>query len=131
MPRQKKAKKAGRPPLPKGHAKAGTLRVRVTPEELRTIEAEAKNRKQTVSEWIREVVMGRNVKTWYAFCPDNLHIALFEKPPGQKNFCLGCRGIRELHGVAEGYVSKDEADNGLAHSEPLSNPDSPIPPKRL
>jgi predicted HicB family RNase H-like nuclease len=53
MPRPKKAKKAGRPPLPKGEAKQGTLRVRVTPEELRAIEAKAKTAKQSVSEWIR------------------------------------------------------------------------------
>jgi predicted HicB family RNase H-like nuclease len=59
MPTQrklKKAGKAGRPPLPKGHAKAGTLRVRVTPDELRAIEAAAKGKKQSVSEWIRDVV---------------------------------------------------------------------------
>jgi predicted HicB family RNase H-like nuclease len=55
MPRQK-PKKAGRPPLPKGHAKAGTLRVRVTPEELRAIEGVAKGKKQTVSEWIRSTL---------------------------------------------------------------------------
>ncbi len=55
MARQK-TKKAGRPPLPKGHAKAGTLRVRVTPEELRSIEDIAKNKKQTVSEWIRSTL---------------------------------------------------------------------------
>ena len=53
MPRPKKIKKAGRPPLPKGEAKAGTLRVRVTPEELRGIESRAKAKNQTVSEWIR------------------------------------------------------------------------------
>jgi predicted HicB family RNase H-like nuclease len=56
MPNRKKIKKAGRPPLPKGHAKNGTLRVRVTPEELRAIEASAKAKKQTVSEWIRSTL---------------------------------------------------------------------------
>jgi predicted HicB family RNase H-like nuclease len=56
MPQSKKARKAGRPPLPKGHAKAGTLRVRVTPEELAAIEAQAKRAKQTVSEWIRSTL---------------------------------------------------------------------------
>lgn len=55
MPRQKKTK-AGRPPLPKGQAKAGTLRVRVTPEELERIEEKAKQGKQTVSEWIRSTL---------------------------------------------------------------------------
>jgi predicted HicB family RNase H-like nuclease len=48
-----KPKRAGRPPLPKGHAKAGMLRVRVTPDELSAIESNAKRAKQTVSEWIR------------------------------------------------------------------------------
>jgi predicted HicB family RNase H-like nuclease len=56
MPKRSKTKKAGRPPLPKGHAKAGTLRVRVTAEELRAIESAAKAKKQTVSEWIRGTI---------------------------------------------------------------------------
>jgi hypothetical protein len=50
---QKKPSKVGRPPLPKGSAKAGTLRVRVTPDELLTIEMEAKVNGQTMSEFIR------------------------------------------------------------------------------
>lgn len=51
-----KPKKAGRPPLPKGRAKAGMLRVRVTPDELRVIESRAKAQKQTVSDWIRSTI---------------------------------------------------------------------------
>jgi hypothetical protein len=56
MPKPKtnpKLSKPGRPPLPKGSAKAGTLRVRVTPDELLTIEMEAKANGQTMSEFIR------------------------------------------------------------------------------
>jgi predicted HicB family RNase H-like nuclease len=52
----KKARKAGRPPLPKGEAKIGTLRIRVTPDELRAIESAAKDKKQSVSEWIRSTL---------------------------------------------------------------------------
>jgi hypothetical protein len=52
----KKAKKAGRPPLPKGNAKAVMLRVRVTSEELKAVEALAKAHNQTVSEWLRSKV---------------------------------------------------------------------------
>jgi hypothetical protein len=51
--RQSKPKKAGRPPMPKGDAKAKYLRVRVTADELRSIESSAKANKQSVSEWIR------------------------------------------------------------------------------
>ena len=51
-----KRKKAGRPPLPKGQSKAGMLRVRITAEELKIIEAKAKAKKQTVSEWIRSTI---------------------------------------------------------------------------
>ena len=43
----------GRPKLPKGNAKAAMLRVRLTPDELQTIEAAAKASKQSVSDWIR------------------------------------------------------------------------------
>jgi predicted HicB family RNase H-like nuclease len=53
---QKKRRKVGRPAFPKGRAKNGTLRVRVTPDELRGIQARAKIAKQTVSEWIRSTL---------------------------------------------------------------------------
>ena len=56
MSQPKKAKKAGRPPLPKGHAKAEFLRIRVTPEELRAIESKSKATKQTMSDWIRSTL---------------------------------------------------------------------------
>jgi len=56
VPKQQKAKKAGRPPLPKGEAKIGTLRIRVTPDELRAIESKAKAKKESVSEWIRSTL---------------------------------------------------------------------------
>jgi hypothetical protein len=51
-----KPKKVGRPALPKGSAKAAMLRIRVTPGELRSIEASARTKKQTVSEWIRSTL---------------------------------------------------------------------------
>jgi predicted HicB family RNase H-like nuclease len=53
---KQKPRKAGRPPLPKGHAKAQFLRVRVTPNEMKAIESKAKAEKQTVSEWIRSTL---------------------------------------------------------------------------
>jgi hypothetical protein len=130
MPKQK-AKKAGRPPLPKGHAKAGTLRVRVTPDELRAIESAAKAKKQSTSEWIREAIMGRNIERWYAFCADDLHVPLFENRPKETDLCYGCGGLRKLHRIGKGYVSKEEADKGFANSEPLSSPDSKLPILRL
>jgi uncharacterized protein (DUF1778 family) len=48
-----KPKKAGRPALPKGHAKASYIRVRVTAEELKRLNVTAKAKGQTVSEFIR------------------------------------------------------------------------------
>jgi hypothetical protein len=53
MPKQPKTNKPGRPTLPKGTAKAEMLRIRVTSEELRAIEAEAKANGQSRSEFIR------------------------------------------------------------------------------
>ena len=54
MPNQKpKPRKAGRPKLPKGSTKAAMLRIRVTADELRTIETAAKANGQTRSEFIR------------------------------------------------------------------------------
>jgi hypothetical protein len=49
----KKPSKRGRPPLPKGDAKAIMLRVRITPDELTAVEKAAKGNNQTVSEWVR------------------------------------------------------------------------------
>lgn len=51
-----KPKRVGRPTLPKGNAKAVMLRVRISPSDLRAIEATAKASKQTVSEWIRSMI---------------------------------------------------------------------------
>jgi predicted HicB family RNase H-like nuclease len=51
-----KTRKPGRPSLPKGEAKGETLRIRVTPNELRGYGAKAKTGKQSVSEWIRSTL---------------------------------------------------------------------------
>jgi len=51
-----KPKRVGRPALPKGNAKAVMLRVRISPNDLRAIEATAKASKQTVSEWVRSTI---------------------------------------------------------------------------
>lgn len=53
---KKTSRKPGRPKLPKGASKGKFLRVRVTPEEQKAIEAAAKAGKQSVSEWIRGTV---------------------------------------------------------------------------
>lgn len=54
----KKPSKRGRPPLPKGDAKAIMLRVRITPDELTAVEKAAKENNQTVSEWVRNRITG-------------------------------------------------------------------------
>ena len=51
-----KPKKVGRPTLPKGNAKAATVRVRSTPNELRSYETAAKAEKKSLSEWIRSTL---------------------------------------------------------------------------
>ncbi len=56
MPKQPKAKKAGRPPLPKGDAKDKFLRIRVTPDEHKAIEWKAKVYKKSVSEFVRSTL---------------------------------------------------------------------------
>lgn len=51
-----KRKKAGRPKLPKGSAKAGKVQVRLSPDEVRKVELMAKAARQTVSEWVRSLI---------------------------------------------------------------------------
>ena len=51
-----KPKKVGRPILPKGNAKAATVRVRSTPNELRSYEMAAKAEKLSLSGWIRSTL---------------------------------------------------------------------------
>jgi predicted HicB family RNase H-like nuclease len=51
-----KPKKVGRPALPKGNAKEATVRVRSTPNELRSYEVAARNTKQSLSAWIRSTL---------------------------------------------------------------------------
>jgi hypothetical protein len=51
-----KPKKAGRPKLPKGHAKGRVLGLRLTDDEIRAFTAAAKSKKLTVSEWMRGIL---------------------------------------------------------------------------
>lgn len=53
--KQKKAK-IGRPKLPKGEAKGRIVPVRFKPEDLKAMEAAAKAKDQTVSEWVRSTI---------------------------------------------------------------------------
>jgi hypothetical protein len=53
---RKQSKKVGRPPLPKGEAKGKIVPIRFKAEDLKAVEAAAKERGQTVSEWIRSVL---------------------------------------------------------------------------
>jgi predicted DNA binding CopG/RHH family protein len=51
-----KAKKAGRPKLPKGEAKGKIVPVRFAMDDLKAIAARAKAKDQNVSEWIRSTI---------------------------------------------------------------------------
>lgn len=52
----KTRKKVGRPKLPKGEAKGRIVPVRFKADDLRTIEAAARAKNQTVSEWVRSTI---------------------------------------------------------------------------
>lgn len=56
MPKQPKVRKVGRPVLPKGHAKARIVPVRFNADDLKAIETAAKDKKMTLSEWIRSTL---------------------------------------------------------------------------
>jgi hypothetical protein len=56
LAQQKKPRKVGRPKLPKGAAKGRIVPVRFTADDLRAIEAAAKAKDQTVSEWVRSTI---------------------------------------------------------------------------
>ena len=56
MLRLKKPRKVGRPSLPKGHAKARIVPVRLNPDSFRAVSVAAKTKKQTVSEFIRSAI---------------------------------------------------------------------------
>lgn len=56
LSQQKKARKAGRPKLPKGEAKGRIVPVRFTVDALKAMTAAAKASKQTLSGWIRSTI---------------------------------------------------------------------------
>jgi hypothetical protein len=56
LEQQKKARKVGRPKLPKGEAMGRIVPVRFSGSDLKTIAARAKASKQNVSEWIRSTI---------------------------------------------------------------------------
>jgi uncharacterized protein (DUF1778 family) len=51
-----KPRKVGRPVLPKGHARASKIQVRLSPDEQQRVEAAATAKNQTVSEWVRSTI---------------------------------------------------------------------------
>ena len=52
----KKAKKVGRPKMPKGEAKGRIVPVRFTADDLKAMESAARAEKTTLSEWIRSTI---------------------------------------------------------------------------
>ena len=56
MEKRKKNRKVGRPQLPKGEAKGRIVPVRFTGAGLKAMEAAARPRKQSLSEWIRSTL---------------------------------------------------------------------------
>jgi predicted HicB family RNase H-like nuclease len=48
--------KIGRPKLPKGEAKGRIVPIRLNPQDVKRIEAAARARQKTVSEWIRGAI---------------------------------------------------------------------------
>ena len=59
MANQKKARKVGRPPLPKGQAKGRIVPIRLTHNERLRYEKEAKSNDQTLSEWVRSTLAAK------------------------------------------------------------------------
>jgi len=53
---KQKAKKVGRPRMPKGEAKGRIVPVRFTADSLKVMAAAAKAKNQTLSEWIRSTL---------------------------------------------------------------------------
>jgi predicted HicB family RNase H-like nuclease len=56
LAQQNKARRVGRPRLPRGEAKGRIVPVRFTGDDLKRIAAAARASKQTVSEWIRSTL---------------------------------------------------------------------------
>jgi len=56
LAQRKRPRKVGRPKLPRGTAKGKIVPVRFSEKELKQIEAAAKAKGQTISEWIRAAV---------------------------------------------------------------------------
>lgn len=51
-----KKRKPGRPKLPKGEAKGKMVNIRFAPDRIKVVEAAAKAKNQTVSEWVRSTI---------------------------------------------------------------------------
>jgi hypothetical protein len=51
-----KKRKPGRPKLPKGTTKGRIVPIRFTAERIKAVEAAARGKKQSVSEWVRSTI---------------------------------------------------------------------------
>jgi predicted HicB family RNase H-like nuclease len=54
--KQNKAKRIGRPKLPKGEAMGRIVSIRFAPDDIKAVAQAAKADKKTLSEWIRSAV---------------------------------------------------------------------------
>jgi predicted HicB family RNase H-like nuclease len=57
LSQQKKARKVGRPKMPKGEAKGRIVPVRFNADDIKAITAAARDSNQSLSEWIRGKLM--------------------------------------------------------------------------
>jgi len=56
MAQHTKPRKVGRPKLPKGEAKGRIVPIRFNPQGIKRIEAAARSKRQTISEWVRSAI---------------------------------------------------------------------------
>jgi hypothetical protein len=115
LAQQKKARKVGRPKLPKGEAKGRIVPVRFTPDDLKAIAVKAKANKQTVSHWIRSIIMATNVLAHCDACNKKV-TALVMVPPDELIETLQKPGsVRVMHFGDDGdhiwTLSETEKDN--------------------
>jgi hypothetical protein len=81
LSQQSKAKKVGRPKLPKGEAKGRIVPVRLDADDLKLVTAAARANRQVVSEWIRNALRtAAEVSMFKHTLHDAMRMVLLEQP---------------------------------------------------
>lgn len=122
MAQQKKARKVGRPKLPKGAAQGRIVPVRFRRDDLNAIEQAAKAHNQTVSQWVRSKIHAM-IHQFTTYCPTCKQVVIASIPMSRMDLINALESDAEIPFVHpfplaldhKSYLTKEQKETVREH----------------